>query len=462
MFKRILIANRGEIALRIIRACQTLGIESVAVYSQADQQSPHLKEATQKICIGAGPSHQSYLNQEAILQAALQLDCQAIHPGYGFLSENARFATRCLQQKTTFIGPTPQTLRIMGDKAQARNTMEHYGIKGVPGSEGIISCVQQAYEVAQDIGFPVLLKATAGGGGKGMRICRQIEDLPRAFEQAQLEAQSSFSNPDLYLEKFIEHGRHIEFQILADQYGQVIHLGERECSTQRANQKIIEEAPSLGVSEEVRTRLGQRLCKVLSQIGYRGAGTIEFLRDDQGHLYFMEMNTRLQVEHPVTEMITGQDLVAWQIKIAAGQPLQLTQEEITFQGHAIECRINAEDPIHQFRPAPGRLTHVDIPESWRYALNGPIRLDTHIQSGYQIPTLYDSMLAKLIVHAPTRTQAIEQMNHALTQFKIEGVPTTINLHRSLLQSVPFQSGQYSTAEMLKEIEQFAVESQKHP
>jgi acetyl-CoA carboxylase, biotin carboxylase subunit len=462
MFKRILVANRGEIALRVIRACRSLGVESVAVFSQADAQSPHLEEADARVCIGPGPSGLSYLNQDALLQAAEQMECQAIHPGYGFLSENASFAARCGQQKTTFIGPSARCLRLMGDKVQARRTMERFGVHGVPGSPGLVLSVEEAAQVAAEIGFPVLLKATAGGGGKGMRICRAPEELETAFEQASLEALTSFGNGGLYLERFIEGGRHIEFQLLADRYGQVVHLGERECSTQRSNQKVIEEAPSPGVTEEQRETIGAQLCAVVKEIGYVGVGTVEFLRAPDGALYFMEMNTRLQVEHPVTEMVTQVDLVSWQLQVAAGRPLTLSQEDVHLDGHAIECRINAEDPTLNFRPSPGLITRFDAPADWRYALEGPVRLDSHVRSGYRVPTLYDSMLAKLIVHAADRPSAISQMCDALERLQIEGVVTTKALHAYLLNSPSFSSGQYSTASMSEVMKRFTSMDTESP
>ena len=454
MFDKVLVINRGEIALRVIKACRKLGVKSVAAYSEADVDSPHLEDADERVCIGAGPSAASYLNQDAILQAAEEYHCQAIHPGYGFLSENALFATRCALHKVTFIGPSPSALRLMGDKASARATMAARGVIGVPGSDGILTDVSSAVDVAQKVGFPVLLKATAGGGGKGMRVCRTTDELPRAFEQASMEARSAFGDPSLYMERFVEGGRHIEFQVLGDRYGHVISLGERECSTQRNNQKVIEEAPSPGVNSTQRQKLGAQICALLSDIGYVGAGTVELLRAPTGELFFMEMNTRLQVEHPVTEMVTDIDLVEWQIRLAAGQRLTLTQDQIQMSGHAIECRINAEDPLLDFRPAPGTLTVFDAPEEWRYRLGGPVRLDSHVREGYRIPPLYDSMIGKLIVHAKTRDEAIALMIDSLTQLRIEGVPTTTELHRYLLQSEVFRSGQYSTPQMSEVMQAF--------
>ena len=458
MFNKVFIINRGEIALRVIQACKKLGITSVAAYSEADSDSPHLEFADETVCIGPGPSAQSYLNQDAILQAAEEYQCQAIHPGYGFLSENALFATRCAAQKFTFIGPAPSALRLMGDKASARETMAKRGVIGVPGSAGILSTIEDTLETAEVVGFPVLLKATAGGGGKGMRICRHAGDLPRAFEQASMEARAAFGDSGLYMERFVEGGRHIEFQVLGDRYGHVVHFGERECSTQRNNQKVIEEAPSPGVSQEQRESLGARICTLLSEIGYVGAGTVELLRAPTGELFFMEMNTRLQVEHPVTEMVTGVDLVEWQIRLAAGERLTLSQDEITMKGHSIECRINAENPLEGFRPAPGKVTRFEAPEEWRYQLEGPIRLDSHVRSGYRVPALYDSMLGKLIVHAEDREGAIKKALEALKELKVEGVPTTIELHKYLLNSLAFRSGQYSTPQMSEVMARFTEEN----
>lgn len=439
MFRKILVANRGEIAARIIHACHAVGAKAVAIYSEADAHSPHLQLADESICIGPGPSSLSYLNQDAILQAALQTDCQAIHPGFGFLSEHARFAQRCRQQRLTFIGPNPEHIRLMGDKAQARETMKKHGVPVLPGSEGLLDSTEQAQELADAMGYPVLLKATAGGGGKGMRICRAKEELINMYHEASMEAEKAFGNGHLYMEKFIEGGRHIEFQILADSYNQVIHFGERECSIQRNHQKLLEEAPSSHISEEQRETLGSTIVNALQKIGYLNAGTMEFLMDNEGNLYFMEMNTRIQVEHPVTEMITGIDLVAWQLRIAAGQRLDIAQQDVKIQGHAIECRINAEDPQEGFKPAPGKIVKYRPPQSKD---EKSLRFDTHIAEGYRIPPYYDSMIGKLIVHGPTRQVAIERMLHALQHTQVEGVPTTIQLHQNILSHADFISGQY--------------------
>ena len=424
-----------------------MGVESVAVYSEADALSPHLESADETICIGPGPSAGSYLNQDAILQAARQTGCQALHPGYGFLAENARFAARCDAQGTTFIGPRPGSLRTMGDKVTARATMSGLGIRGVPGSRGLVRSEQEAREAADEVGFPVLLKATAGGGGKGMRVCRSVDELPGAYDQATLEAVTSFGDGSLYLERFVENGRHIEFQVLGDNYGHVIHLGERECSVQRSNQKLLEEAPSACVSPDQRRELGARLCAALSKLGYVGAGTVEFLRAPSGELFFLEMNTRLQAEHPVSELVTGIDLVEWQLRVAAGEPLSVQQQDIQLQGHSIECRLNAEDPTRGFRPAPGLLERFDAPEAWRYQQRGPVRLDSHARAGYRIPTFYDSLLGKLIVHAADRAGAISAMLAALDEIHIVGVPTTQGVHRAVLASAEFRSGAYDTAQM---------------
>ncbi len=436
MFNKILIANRGEIACRIIRSCQALGIETVAVYSLADQNSPHVEAANYSVCLGSAQSSGSYLNMEAILQAALQEQCQAIHPGYGFLAENRVFSFLCQQYGITFIGPDSEMIRQMGDKSQARKIMTHAGLEIVPGSEGTVADPKKE---ASRIGYPLLLKASHGGGGKGMRVCNSVEELEKNFAEASLEAEKAFGNAEIYVEKFIEKGKHIEFQIIADNYGNVIHLGERECSIQRNHQKLIEEAPSPVLSPELRQQVGDQVVQAIKKIGYTNAGTIEFLMDNKNHLYFMEMNTRLQVEHPVTEMISGIDLVEQQIKIAANHPLAHTQESLSFQGHAIECRINAENPLENFKPSPGQITRFVPPPKEPY-----LRLDTHVQKGYVIPPFYDSMIGKLIIHGENREQAIERMIEALEKFIIEGVYTTIPLHLKILRSEDFRSGKYDT------------------
>jgi len=449
MFRKILVANRGEIARRIIRAIHAVGAKAVAVYSEADKDAIYLQEADEIVCIGKGPASQSYLNQDAILEAAEKYACEAIHPGFGFLSENALFATRCEQQKLTFIGPKPSHMRLMGDKATARQTMQRCGLPVMPGSSGTLRDVQDALEKAEEVGYPILLKATAGGGGKGMRLVHSEKDMQEMFALAQSEALKSFSNPDLYMEKYIVGARHIEFQILADSYGHIIHLGERECSVQRNHQKSLEEAPAFGMSEEMRQKIGHQVCVALQKIGYQNAGTIEFLMDAHQNLYFMEMNTRIQVEHPVTELITGIDLVAWQIRIACGEHLALQQSDIHFHGHAIECRINAEDPKNNFAPSPGELEQYAPPKS---SPTGPVRVETHAYAGYRVPPYYDSMLAKLIVHADTREQAVKSMQKALQEFRVKGVATTIPLHQEIMQHALFQKGGY-TCQFLEQMKQ---------
>jgi len=444
MFKRIIIANRGEVALRIIKACKKLNIETVAVYSYADRFSPHLSQADIKICIGPGTSNQSYLNREAILQAALSTDSQALHPGFGFLAEDSLFAYMCDQQKLTFIGPTSNSIALMGNKSQAKLTLKKAGLGPIPGSDGNLKTLDEAVKTAEKIKYPVLLKATAGGGGKGIRPCKNEKELKDLYPQARLEAEKAFGNPSLYMEKLIINGRHIEFQILADSFNNVIHLGERECSIQRKNQKLIEEAPSPAVNSQQRTEMGKNIIKSLKKVGYLNAGTIEFLMDENRNLYFMEMNTRLQVEHPVTEMITGKDIVEEQIRIAANNPLSFKQKEINIRGHAIECRINAEDPYNNFAPSPGVVTKFEP------TLNtgpGKIRIDTHIEDGYEIPTFYDSMICKIIAWAEDRERAIKTMEKALKNFTIAGIKTTIPLHLEILNSSEFKKGEYNTSSL---------------
>jgi acetyl-CoA carboxylase biotin carboxylase subunit len=441
MFERILIANRGEIALRVIRACREIGIESVAVYSTADAESAHVAEADRAVCVGGAKSEESYLNTTAILQAAEQTGAKAIHPGYGFLAENALFAELCNQLKLTFIGPSARVIRLMGDKATARETMQAAGLPVVPGSEGIVRDLDEARGLAAAIGYPVLLKATAGGGGKGMRVCRDADALSANFESASIEADKAFGNPGLYLERFVESGRHIEFQFMADSFGNAIHLGERECSVQRNHQKLIEESPSPVIDDELRASIGEKVSRAVRAIGYVGAGTMEFLREPGGELYFMEVNTRLQVEHPVTEMVTGVDLVQEQIRVAANHTLSISQEEVRLDGHAIECRVNAEDPYDNFRPTPGLVTRFEPPVS----VDGvAVRVDTYVRAGTRIPVFYDSLICKLIVSGPDREAARTGMLAALERFKVAGIETTIPIHEQILRSEQFVSGDYST------------------
>ena len=439
MFRRILIANRGEIAARIIRTCRELGIETVAVHSEADRGSPHLEGATRTVCIGPPKSAESYLNMDAILQAAIQNDCQAVHPGYGFLSENALFAKRCLLQRTTFIGPPPGAIALMGDKAEAKRTMARLGLPTIPGSKGIVSGAAEAAAIGREAGYPVLLKAASGGGGKGMRLARSEAELMRLFPEAAMEAEKAFSDASIYVEKYIEGGRHIEFQVLADSYGAAVHLGERECSIQRNHQKLIEESPSAALSPAERDGLGRRVAAAVAASGYVGAGTVEFLRDRDGAFYFMEVNARLQVEHPVTEMITGFDLVREQIRIAAGEPLGFGQDRVSFSGHAIEFRINAEDPDNGFRPDPGTVTKWEPPAAPDGAR---LRLDSHVREGYTVPPFYDSLLGKLILHADERGRLLDAAAAAVGAFRVAGVKTTLPLHARILTSPAFRSGAY--------------------
>jgi acetyl-CoA carboxylase biotin carboxylase subunit len=437
-FSKILIANRGEIALRILRTCEEMGIATIAVHSTVDRNALHVQLADEAICIGEPSSSKSYLNIPNIISAALLHNASAIHPGYGFLAENARFAEICADHQIAFIGPTPEAMQSMGDKSTAKDTMKRIGVPTVPGSDGLLSDEQQALKVAREIGYPVMVKATAGGGGRGMRLVREDGDLVRMFLAAQGEAEAAFGNPGVYIEKFIENPRHIEFQILADSYGNVIHLGERDCSIQRRHQKLLEEAPSIALTPELRSKMGNAAVRVAQSINYVGAGTVEFLLDASGHFYFMEMNTRIQVEHPVTEMITGLDLIAEQIRIAQGDKLSLTQEQVRLFGHTIECRINAEDPDQNFRPHPGRISGYLPP-------GGPgVRMDSHVYTDYDIPPYYDSLIGKLIVWGQTRPDAIKRMQRALRECAITGLPTTISFHQRILESKDFQSGEVYT------------------
>ncbi|CUS80211.1 acetyl-CoA carboxylase, biotin carboxylase subunit [Candidatus Kryptonium thompsonii] len=434
MFKKILIANRGEIALRIIRTCKELGIKTVAVYSEADRYSLHVRFADEAVCIGPGPSKDSYLNIPRIIAAAEITNAEAIHPGYGFLAENAMFAEICESSGIKFIGPTPDAIEAMGDKALAKETMRKAGVPVIPGSDGVVETLEEAREIANEIGYPIMLKAAAGGGGKGMRMVNDESELENAWQTARAEAEAAFGNPAVYIEKFIERPRHIEIQILADEYGNLIHLGERDCSIQRRHQKLVEESPSPIVTPGLREAMGQAAVKGAKSVKYRNAGTIEFLVDKNGNFYFMEMNTRIQVEHPVTEMVYGIDIVREQIRIAAGEKLNIKQRQLKPNGHAIECRINAEDSYNGFRPSPGKITGLHFPGGFG------IRVDSHIYQDYVVPPYYDSLIAKLIAHGRTRDEAIARMLRALEEFVIEGIHTTIPFHIKLLNSPEFRSG----------------------
>ncbi len=436
MFKKILIANRGEIALRVIRTCKEMGIKTVAVYSTADKDSLHVRFADEAVCIGPPPSKESYLNISRIISAAELTDADAIHPGYGFLSENAKFSKICKEHGVKFIGASPEMINAMGDKASAKSTMIAAGVPCVPGSEGLLENVEDAKEVAELTGYPVMIKATAGGGGKGMRIIWKAEDLEALYESATKEAEASFGNGAMYMEKYIEEPRHIEIQIVGDQYGTVCHLSERDCSIQRRHQKLAEETPSPFMTDELRAAMGAAAIKAAQSVNYEGVGTIEFLVDKHRNFYFMEMNTRIQVEHPITEEVIDYDLIREQILVAAGVPL--SGKNYFPQLHAIECRINAEDPFNDFRPSPGRILNLHTPGG-----HG-VRVDSHIYSGYVIPPNYDSMIAKLITVAQTREEAIAKMHRALSEYVIEGIKTTIPFHLKLMEDESFKSGTYTT------------------
>ena len=436
MFSKILIANRGEIALRIIRACKEMGIRTVAVYSQADKNSLHVRFADEAVCIGKPQSSDSYLNIQHIMAAAEITNADAIHPGYGFLAENANFAEICAQYNIKFIGPTPDMIRSMGDKITAKETMIKAGVPVIPGSEGLLESVEQAKKIAKEMGFPVIIKATAGGGGKGMRVVWQDSELEHAYSTAKIEAAASFKNDGIYMEKFVEEPRHIEIQVAGDQFGTVCHLSERDCSIQRRHQKLVEESPSPFMTTELRQKMGEAAIKAASAINYESVGTIEFLVDKHRNFYFMEMNTRIQVEHGVTEEVISYDLIKEQIKIAAGVPISGRNYEPKI--HAIECRINAEDPYNDFRPCPGRITTLHTPGG-----HG-VRVDSHIYAGYTIPPYYDSMIAKVIAVAQTREEAIDTMERALSEYVIEGVKTTIPFHLQLMKNAEFRKGNFTT------------------
>ena len=438
MFSKILIANRGEIALRIMRACKEMRIRTVAVYSEADKDSLHVRFADEAVCIGSGPATNSYLNIPAIISAAEITDVEAIHPGYGFLAENAHFAEICESCQIKFIGPSPEAIRLMGDKMVARESMRKAGLPITPGSTATIKSKEEALRIAHRIKYPVIIKASAGGGGKGMRICHNDIRLISALMTAQAEAEASFGNSDVYIEKYIDEPRHIEFQIVADKYGRIVHLGERDCSIQRRHQKLIEESPSPALDNKLRKKMGEMAIRGTKAVNYHSVGTMEFLLDKNGDFYFMEMNTRVQVEHPVTELVTGIDIIKEQIKISAGQKLSFQQESVNFSGHAIECRINAEDPSNHFIPSPGKIETLNLP-------GGPhIRLDTHIYQNYKISPYYDSMLAKLISYGKNREEAMNSLSRALEEFVIEPIKTTIPFHRQVLENQSFREGKFST------------------
>jgi acetyl-CoA carboxylase, biotin carboxylase subunit len=437
-FKRILVANRGEIAVRIVRACHSLGIDSVVAVSQADRDSLAARMATRAVCIGPAPAAQSYLRPELLITAARGTGCDAVHPGYGFLSERARFARMCAEEKLTFIGPSPEAIEAMGDKLAAVQLAEEAGVPRVPGS-GRIENSSVARDFAHEHGYPVLVKASAGGGGRGMRIVRHDEDIVRELDSARAEAHAAFGDPSLYVEKFIERARHIEIQVLGDRFGNVVHLGERDCSTQRRHQKLIEEAPSPALNPGLRQQLAHAAVRLAGRVSYVGAGTVEFVFDeDTRRWYFLEMNTRIQVEHPVTEMVTGRDLVAEQIRVAAGEPISFTQQQMKLAGHAIECRINAEDATVNFAPRPGRL------QTWSAPTGDGIRVDTHCFPGYVVPPYYDSLLAKIIVHGSDRPQALQRMQSALQRLEVSGVPTTAPFHKQVIAHEDFKAGKVTT------------------
>lgn len=439
MFKKILIANRGEIAVRIIRACKEMDILTVAIYSTADQNALHVQLADEAVCVGGPKSADSYLNKEAIITAAVETGCQAIHPGFGFLSENSDFARLVETCGLKFIGPKGDVIDALGNKSKAREMMIEAGVPVVPGSNGSVNTYEELKEVVNEIGYPVLIKASAGGGGRGMRKAFSEDELENAFMTAKAEAKACFGDDDMYVEKLVLNPKHIEFQILADEHGNVIHLGERDCSIQRRNQKMIEEAPCKVLDASLRFKMGESAVKAAQGAGYTNAGTVEFVLDEHNNYYFIEMNTRIQVEHPITEMVTGIDLIKQQIRIASGLPLSFKQEDITLQGHSIECRINAEDPFHNFRPCPGQVNFMHLP-------GGPgVRVDTMLYTGYTLPTQYDSMVAKVIVHAPTRLEAIKRMRRALSELVIEGITTNQTLQFYILHQPDYIKGHFNTS-----------------
>lgn len=438
MINKVLIANRGEIAVRIIRACREMGIETVAVYSEADASALHVQLADEAVCIGPAASKDSYLNMENIISATVISGADAIHPGFGFLSENARFAEMCRQCHITFIGPSPELIHRMGNKSEARKTMMEAGVPVVPGTKEPVFEAAEGKKIADAMGYPVMIKASSGGGGKGMRIAASSEEFEENFRLAQMESVSSFNDDTMYIEKYIEAPRHIEFQILGDAYGHVIHLGERDCSIQRRHQKVLEESPSPAMTEKLRKKMGDTAIRAAKAVGYESAGTIEFLLDKNENFYFMEMNTRIQVEHPVTESVTNVDLIKSQIRIASGEALNIRQEDVVFKGHAIECRINAENPEKNFRPSPGKINHLHLPGG------KGIRVDTAVYAGYTIPPYYDSMIAKVIVLGKSRNEAIKKMKSALSEFIVGGIDTNVDFQMEIMNNTRFQSGDFST------------------
>ncbi len=435
---KLLIANRGEIALRILRSCRELGIATVAIHSTVDRNALHVQLADEAVCVGEAPSNRSYLNIPNIIAAAISRGADAIHPGYGFLAENDRFAEICQDHGLIFVGPSPESIRAMGDKSTAKATMQKVGVPTIPGSDGLLQDHRQAAVLAERMGYPVMIKATAGGGGRGMRLVPSADQLENLFKAAQGEAEAAFGNPGLYMEKFVDRPRHVEVQVLADRHGNVVHLGERDCSIQRRHQKLLEEAPSTAVTPELRRQMGDAAVAAARSIGYEGAGTVEFLVDRSGAFYFMEMNTRIQVEHPVTEVVTGVDLIAEQLRIAGGEPISVQQSEISLKGHAIEVRINAEDPRQNFRPAPGKIT------GWLPPGGPGVRIDSHVYTGYEIPPFYDSLIGKVIVWGVDREHALKRLRRALSECAITGIPTTIDFHLALLDRPEFQRGDVHT------------------
>jgi len=439
MIQKILIANRGEIALRIIRACKELGISTVAIYSEADANSLHVRFADEDVCIGPGSPSESYLDAKRVIAAAEITNADAIHPGYGFLAENSDFAEVCQSCNITFIGPTPKVIHLLGDKSMAKSTMRAAGVPVIPGSDGIVQSYDEAVDAIKKIGYPIIIKAAAGGGGRGMRLVKDPADLQKSFDMARAEASAAFGNPEVYIEKFINNPRHVEIQILADNYGNMVHLGERDCTIQRRHQKLIEESPSIAVDDDLRRRMGQAAIAGAKAAGYSSAGTVEFLVDDERNFYFMEVNTRIQVEHTITEEITNIDLIKEQIEIAGGKELPFKQSDITFTGHAIECRINAENTEKNFMPMPGKITTFHTPGGLG------VRVDTHAYAGYDMPTYYDSLIAKLIVHGKDRAEALLRMRRALDEFIVEGVPTPIEFYKRIFEDPIFIFGNYDTS-----------------